>query len=108
MAERFVGKKIVVKTSREDGMPVSFIWRGQTYRVDDVERVWQDWGFPLGRAPRRQAWRARRHRNLYVVSSGGKSFEICRDRGEKGGWILLKIFQKGESCERSSVPETGS
>ena len=108
MADRFVGTKIVVKTSEEDGMPVSFIWRGKTYRVDKVERVWQDWGFPLGRAPRRQAWRARRHRNFYVVSSESESFEICRDRGKKGGWVLLKIFQKGENGERSSVFETGS
>ena len=108
MADRFVGMKIVVKTSEEDGMPVSFMWRGQIYQVDSVERAWQDWGFPLDRAPRRQAWRARRHRNSYVVSSEGRSFEIYRDRGGKGGWMLLKIFQKGEDCERSSVSETSS
>lgn len=108
MAKTFVGKKISVETSEEDGMPVSFTWRGQTYRVENVERAWQDWGFPLGRGPRRQAWRARRHRNLYVVSSQGESFEICRDRGKKGGWILLKTFRKGENGERSSVLETGS
>lgn len=108
MAEKFVGKKIEVETSEEDGMPVSFIWGGQIYHVDNVERVWQDWGFPLGRAPRRQAWRARRHRNFYLVSSENKSFEICMDRGKKGGWILLKILQKGENGERSSVSETGS
>ena len=92
----FIDEKIDVTVSEEDGMPTSMSWRGRSYEVDEVVRVWQDWGFPLGRAPRKQAWRARRHRNCYVVRSADLFFEIYRDRGPKGGWILLKRLEKGE------------
>jgi len=107
MPGRFVGEEILVETSGEDGMPVSFLWHGRTYKVDEVLRVWQDWGFSLDRAPRKQSWRARRHRNCYIVSSGEGRFEIYRDRGPKGGWTLLKTFGKGERVEHGGVSETG-
>lgn len=108
MSGRFVGEEIQVETSEEDGMPVSFAWRGRRYRVVEVLRAWQDWGFPLNRALSKQSWRVRRHRNCYIVSSVEARFEIYRERGPKKSWILLKTYVKGESIEHGGVSETGS
>ena len=107
MSQEFVGEEIVVQTSSGDGMPVSFVWRKHKYDVDSVLKVWQDWGFPLGRAPKRQAWRARRHRNCYLLASEGRTFEVYRERGKAEVWVLLKAAEKGASSERSGLSETG-
>lgn len=108
MSKEFVGERIEVETSSRDGMPVSFVWRGRKYAIDSIEGVWQDWGFPLGRAPRKQGWRARKHRNCYVLASKGRGFEVYRDRRRSNAWILLKTWEKGVTGEYSGLPETGS
>jgi hypothetical protein len=104
----FIGEEIAVETSSKDMMPVSFVWRKREYIVDSVLRVWQDWGLPLHCAPKRQAWRARRHRNCYLLVSEGRLFELYRERGKDQVWVLLNTEEKGASGERSSLSETGS
>lgn len=108
VCSRFIGEEITVETSSENGMPVSFVWRGRKYAVDRILKVWQDWNFPLGRAPRRQAWRARRHRNCYVLTSGGREFEIYREREGDGVWVLLRAAEKGAGSEHSGMSEASS
>ncbi len=103
MNERFVGEAITVEKSTSDGVPISFTWKKKRYAIDAILKAWQDWGFPLDRPPRRQAWRARRHRNCYLVSSGDMAFEIYRDRDATERWVLLRVKEKGASGECSCV-----
>jgi hypothetical protein len=107
LSYEFIGEGIAVQTSNDDAMPVSFVWRKREYKVDRVLRAWQDWSFPLGRAPRRQAWRARKHRNYYRLVSDGLVFEVYRDRGANEAWVLLKVSEKGAASESSGLLETG-
>jgi hypothetical protein len=108
MFAMFVSEEVDIEISESDGAPASFIWRGRTYGVDRVLKMWHDWGFPLGLPPKRQAWRMRRHRNHYLVSSGNETFELYRDRAKNDCWILLEVSGKGDESERSSMFETGS
>jgi hypothetical protein len=101
--ERFIGEKIAVDRSTADGALTSFTWRRQRYAVDAILRVWQDWGFPLDRPPKKQAWRARKHRNCYLVSSGEREFEIYQERGAIERWILLTVKEKGANGECGCV-----
>lgn len=105
---RFIGEEIIVEMSPDTRMPVSFVWRDRKYSVDSVVKVWQDWGFALGRAPQRQAWRARRHRNCYILISEGTTFEVYRERKGNEVWVLLRAGEKGASSEHSSMSQAGS
>ncbi len=87
----FYCEEIEVESEGTPKRPVAFKWRGETYRIQEVIRSWQDWGFGPT-APKTKDFRFRRHRNRYHVRiSSGDAFEIYLDRGApKPVWILLR------------------
>ncbi len=91
----FVCERVEVRVDEETSDPVQILWRGRWYGVKRVVQRWHDWGFPLGRSPRRQGWRVRRHRNYYVLEcEGGDRFELYCDRSVRGrrsaAWFLSR------------------
>jgi len=80
---KFVDERIEV--NKEDGMPVSFIWRGSEYKISKIRANFQDYDL-------RQNWRLRRHRTRYVVETEeGGVFDIYLDRGAREPtWILYR------------------
>ncbi|MEW6687262.1 MAG: DUF6504 family protein [Candidatus Edwardsbacteria bacterium] len=104
MNHRFICEKIKVQKDEDAINPTSFRWRDKEYRIIEIERKWQDFGYALGRPPKKQSWRARHHRNYYrVKTESGERFEIYFDRGTKrpvrrrfggqeGVWILAEAI----------------
>ena len=84
-------EEIEVECEGEPSSPVSFMWRGEEFRIEEILRSWHDWGFPAG-APRRKNWRLRRHRNYFKVrAEGGRIFEIYMDRKTpQHTWVLYR------------------
>ena len=87
-------EKIDVECEGEPAQPVSFIWRDEEFRIEEILRAWQDWGFPAG-APRRKAWNLRRHRNYFKVRTEcGRVFEIYMDRKTpEFVWVLYRELE---------------
>jgi|GEM_PF-364735 len=88
---RFIGEKIEVVTSEEEPTPLSFIWRGKEYKIEEIVRSWHDHGFSPA-APAKRSWLLRHHRNVYVVrTEGDERFEIYLDRGSgRRDWYLYR------------------
>ncbi|MEA3310993.1 MAG: DUF6504 family protein [candidate division WOR-3 bacterium] len=88
---RFIGERIEVVTSEEEPAPLSFIWRGKEYQIEEIIRSWHDHGFSPA-APRKRTWLLRRHRNVYVVQTdAGERFEIYMDHGAgRRNWYLYR------------------
>jgi hypothetical protein len=87
-------EEIEVECESAMARPVSFVWRGQTFRIEKILRSWQDFRFPAG-APRKRTWRLRRHRNYFTVcTEGGRTFEIYLDRGAaERTWVLYREIE---------------
>ena len=75
----------------EPSRPVSFTWRGEEFRIEEILSGRQDWGFPAG-APKKKTWILRKHRNYYRVrTEGGRIFEIYMDRKTPElTWVLYR------------------
>jgi len=88
---RFIGEKIEVVTSEEEPTPLSFIWRGKEYKIEEIIKSWHDHGFSPA-APAKRSWLLRHHRNVYVVmTEGGERFEIYLDRGAgRRDWYIYR------------------
>jgi len=91
---KFVSQRVEVEEGSSPRRPLSFVWEGKRYAVDDVIASWQDWGFSAG--TKSKNWRSRRHRNCFHVrTTDGSEFELYLDRGPHGSgdeWILhLKL-----------------
>jgi hypothetical protein len=84
-------EKIEVEGAGEPVKPVSFRWRDKEFRIDQILRIWQDWGFAAG-SPRKKTWRLRRHRTYFEVrTEDGRTFEIYLDRkGPQLDWVLYR------------------
>ncbi len=84
---QFIDEEIEVRFAQEPGLPTSFIWRGQEYKIVEVERAYRRLDF-------RRAWWQRRHRDYYRVKTGtGRTFEIYLHRGPgKRYWMLYREF----------------
>lgn len=88
-------EKIAVECESESedapSRPVSFKWRKQEFRIDEIISGRQDWGFPAG-APKRKVWNLRRHRNYFKVRTEcGRLFEIYMDRKTPElTWVLYR------------------
>ncbi len=98
--DEFICEQIAVEEGSGVEGPLRFVWRGETYRTSDVERVWQDHGQPSG--AKRPNWRTRRHRNYFEVrTTTAERFRIYLDRGTKASaphvWVLERRL--GESAE---------
>jgi hypothetical protein len=96
--KEFYGKKIAVNYNQLSGLklPVSFVWRGKTYRVREIIDSWMDHGF--GSLSTRRRWWLRRHRYYYqIATSEGDIFEIYYDRGAKDkDWVLYRKISHSE------------
>jgi hypothetical protein len=92
-------EKIIVtcesESENEPSKPISFKWRNEEFRIEKIQKSWQDWGFPAG-APRKKNWRLRRHRNYFRVrTDGGRIFEIYMDRKTpRPAWVLYRELDK--------------
>jgi hypothetical protein len=86
-SSRFIDEEIEVHFAQEPGPPTSFVWRGQEYRVVEVESVYRRLDF-------KRPWWRRRHRDYYQVKTDtGQVFEIYFHRGPgKRYWVLYKEF----------------
>jgi hypothetical protein len=97
---RFIFSEIEVLSPKYPKRPKEFVWQGRRHKVTKVVTSWFDFGLPAG-SPRRANWRLRRHRKYFLVQSDdGQLYEICWDRGAKGGkgvWILSRAYQDRES-----------
>ena len=75
----------------EPSQPVSFKWRDCEFRIEEILKGRQDWGFPAG-APKKKTWILRRHRNYFTVRTEcGRTFEIYMDRKRpEFKWVLYR------------------
>ena len=89
-------EKINVHCEGEPAVPVSFVWREREFRIVEIIKTWQDWGFPPG-SPRRKTWRLRRHRNYFQVrTEEERVFELYLDRkGPHLEWVLYREVTPG-------------
>ncbi len=97
MRSLFVAERISV-TRREElptQPPVSFEWRGRTYRVAKLEAMWHDAGFgPLAYSKR---WWQRRHRTYYqVTTESGELFELYLERPQREWFLYRQLFPEEE------------
>jgi len=95
---RLYSEKIAVtcESESEDAplRPVSFKWRNEEFRIEEILKSRQDWGFPAG-APKKKTWILRRHRNYYKVRTEcGRVFEIYMDRKTpQHTWVLYRELE---------------
>ena len=84
---------VTCESEHEDGpsRPVSFKWRDEEFRIKEILKSRQDWGFPAG-APKRKTWNLRRHRNYFEIRTEcGRVFEIYMDRKTPDlTWVLYR------------------
>lgn len=98
MPDEFISEKIKVELSEENlREPIFFIWRGEKYIIQKIINQWQDWTLGGIPAPKRGAWRQRRHRNYYrILTNNNEQFDIYYDRGAKTPvWILASRSNSG-------------
>ncbi|OPZ63621.1 MAG: hypothetical protein BWY85_01607 [Firmicutes bacterium ADurb.Bin506] len=91
MAE-FLSRPISVQLSADGSRePAEFTADGETYRVVEIQSMWQDYGFG-GTHPAARTWRTRRHRNYYRLRcDDGHTYEIYLDRASKRReWYLYR------------------
>lgn len=103
----FVGEPVSVEPAGAVGPPETFIWKDQTYEVQEILHTWSDWGF--GEGSHTRSWRNRRHRNYFQVRTSQGDFELYVDRGVRGErsiWILSRILD--EPFEGVPPPGDGS
>ncbi len=92
---KLYSEKIAVECGSESEndplQPVSFMWRDEEFRIGEILKSRQDWGFPAG-APKKKTWILRRHRNYYTVRTEcGRVFEIYMDRKTpQYTWVLYR------------------
>lgn len=87
---KFISQLVEVTEASSPRRPVSFLFDGVEYVVQEIIAQWQDWNFPGG-TPTKD-WRSRRHRNCFHVrTTEGSEFELYLERGTKpqqGKWYL--------------------
>lgn len=81
---QFIAEEVKVREAGP-GEPVSFLWRGQEYRIVEVVGVKRHLDF-------RRPWWQRRHRDYYRVRTDtGQTFELYFHRGPgRKYWVLYK------------------
>jgi hypothetical protein len=82
---RFIAEEVEVRFTDKPGPPVSFIWRGQEYRITEILGARQQLDF-------KRAWWRRRHRDYYLVKTDDKRiFELYFHRGPgRRYWVLYR------------------
>ena len=81
----FIGDEIEVQFARKAGPPTSFIWRGTTYEIAEIEQTSRALDF-------RKRWWRRRHRDYYLLKTEtGETFQLYFHRGPgRRYWVLYK------------------
>jgi hypothetical protein len=82
------------ESENEPARPVSFTWQKKKFHIKEIQKNWQDWGFPAG-APRKKTWRLRRHRTYFrVLTECGRTFQIYMDRKTpQPTWVLYRELE---------------
>ncbi len=82
---RFIAEEVEVQIEGKPGLPSSFIWSGQEYKIAEVLSARRELDL-------RRAWWRRRHRDRYLVrTTDGRTFELYFHRGPgRRYWVLYR------------------
>lgn len=81
---RFIDEEIEVCFERKPGLPSSFTWRGQEYKIEAILEMQRKLDF-------QQAWWRRRHRDYYVVRThAGQIFELYKTESLHSPWAKIQ------------------
>jgi hypothetical protein len=81
----FIDEEVEVRFDQYPGLPVSFVWRRQEYKIVQILSSWRRLDF-------KPAWWHRRHRDYLIVRvATGQIFKLYFNRSPKDRyWVLYK------------------
>ncbi|MCR4425833.1 MAG: AtpZ/AtpI family protein [Firmicutes bacterium] len=93
---RFIRQPVGVEADADTGQPLSFTWKGSTYRVTEVKRTWKDGtvrqiGAPKFGAKSKDWWNEQGKVNYRVKTEDGHLFDLQFD-SRKSEWVLEKTL----------------